>query len=433
MVRPQVRAIDISLGYNWKQRNVTIATNTSSQSLARNQGQSFYDVLAATAASGRPIPVVVAATGNDGYNSAAETQYSSPYMSAAVIHGAAPIIAVEAVGLSGSSVARATFSNVGGHVSAPGVAIMSTVPGNAYGLSTGTSMAAPHVTGLVSFLYSLDPLLPQPDMISNPIRDLLLANTRAVGGSGAPMIDGFASALDVDRVRGGDRVLRGLLDVDDGTADGNKRTDDGADLVDDDVDGDGGRGDGRIDMSDFRRWRDWLLQAENVAGLQLDGSPDHPKKDLNGDSLVQTPALENVYPRGDFNGDGMISRADAAPVRGVIGGQQVTDLAVLQQLFSDPEYASTALPGLIDSGDIEVDVGRCTEFGPKRMLSSMKEIDTQLFRRIFTHADTVPRPVRQRGQQRDINRAKELLAEYKARKAKLKKEKPGEQRRRKKR
>jgi putative addiction module killer protein len=36
-------------------------------------------------------------------------------------------------------------------------------------------------------------------------------------------------------------------------------------------------------------------------------------------------------------------------------------------------------------------------------------------------------------QQRDINRAKELLAEYKMRKAKLKREKPGEQRRRKKR
>ena len=36
-------------------------------------------------------------------------------------------------------------------------------------------------------------------------------------------------------------------------------------------------------------------------------------------------------------------------------------------------------------------------------------------------------------QQRDINRAKELLVEYKARKAKLKREKPGEQRRRKKR
>jgi hypothetical protein len=36
-------------------------------------------------------------------------------------------------------------------------------------------------------------------------------------------------------------------------------------------------------------------------------------------------------------------------------------------------------------------------------------------------------------QQRDINRAKELLAEYKARKAKLKREKPGDQRRRRKR
>ncbi len=44
----------------------------------------------------------------------------------------------------------ATFSNWGSTVKviAPGVDILSTVPGNAYGLKSGTSMACPHVAGL---------------------------------------------------------------------------------------------------------------------------------------------------------------------------------------------------------------------------------------------------------------------------------------------
>ncbi|MCI0436349.1 MAG: S8 family serine peptidase [Gemmatimonadetes bacterium] len=385
--RPAVRVVNLSLGYNWNDMGVTIATNTLARILVLSQGRAFYDILAASAASGRALPVIVAATANDG-QSAAQTPYYSPFLNAALIHGAAPVIAVEAVDWAAN---RASFSNLGGHVSAPGVGITSTFPGNAYGALAGTSMAAPHVTGLVSYLYSLDPALPPPDMLSNPIRDLLIANARPAGGGAAPMIDAFATALDVDRVRGGDRVLRGLLDVNDGTADGNKRVDeDGIDNLDD-FDFNGQNADGVIDISDFRRWRDWLLQAEDPTDLRLDGAPDHLKKDLNGDRRVQTPDLENVYPRGDFNGDGMISRSDAAPVPGVLDNQQVTDLDVLQQLFSDPDYASTTLPELIDSGDIEVDAERCISFGPKRMLSTMKEIDTQLARRLHTHPDTAPR------------------------------------------
>jgi subtilisin family serine protease len=53
----------------------------------------------------------------------------------------------------------ADFSNYGRtsvHLAAPGVNIMSTVPG-AYGLSQGTSMAAPHVAGVVGLLKSIIP------------------------------------------------------------------------------------------------------------------------------------------------------------------------------------------------------------------------------------------------------------------------------------
>ena len=50
--------------------------------------------------------------------------------------------------------------------------------------------------------------------------------------------------------------MKMLIDIDDGTIDGNQRVhaESGTDFVTEDSDGDGGRGDGTIDMSDFRRW-----------------------------------------------------------------------------------------------------------------------------------------------------------------------------------
>ncbi|HEY3367961.1 MAG TPA: PQQ-binding-like beta-propeller repeat protein [Symbiobacteriaceae bacterium] len=43
--------------------------------------------------------------------------------------------------------------------SAPGVSVVSTLPGGLYGSGSGTSMAAPHVTGVVALLRSLEPAL----------------------------------------------------------------------------------------------------------------------------------------------------------------------------------------------------------------------------------------------------------------------------------
>jgi hypothetical protein len=225
----------------------------------------------------------------------------------------------------------------------------------------GTSMAAPHVAGLVSYLYTLRPSLAGPTLTTNPVRDVLIASAQPVAGAPTPRIDAFAAALQLDVGSGDVAVLRMLLDVDDGSIDGNQRTKaGGADEPGEDLDGDLGVGDGRVDMSDFRRWRDWLLAAEQVAGLQLDGSPRHPKKDVNGNRRWAADGDdENVYPRGDFNGDGRLSRTATRAMPGAANGASMTDLAVLQGIFQDPDVKGSELPSLLESGDLEVDARGC--------------------------------------------------------------------------
>ncbi|EPX65171.1 peptidase S8 and S53, subtilisin, kexin, sedolisin [Cystobacter fuscus DSM 2262] len=63
------------------------------------------------------------------------------------------------------------------HLGAPGVDILSTVPGNAYQSFNGTSMAAPHVTGVAGLLATQDPTRDW-----KAIRNLLLAGGRAIPG-----------------------------------------------------------------------------------------------------------------------------------------------------------------------------------------------------------------------------------------------------------
>ena len=58
------------------------------------------------------------------------------------------------------AVARSSFSNFGLNkidVAAPGSSILSTLPNNRYGLSSGTSMASPHVTGIAALMKSVHP------------------------------------------------------------------------------------------------------------------------------------------------------------------------------------------------------------------------------------------------------------------------------------
>ena len=320
-------------------------------------------------------------------------------------------------------------SNVGGDISAPGTDIKSTLA-TGYGNLTGTSMAAPHVSGLASYMFSLD-----PDLTASEVRQLILDNTvNDVSGSAEvdgvsidvkPRIDAFASVMAIDAFRGNRRFLTALLDIDDNTLDGNQRvligysdsppvtdwcanpTDDADnngiyDILENNkvlelkTDSDYGQickdpegnflevygepqaneygpiGDDRIDMSDFRRFRDALLQAEGQT-TNLNGSNENSKKDLNLDGVVnvdgtQNAPEENVYPRADFNGDGIISRGETIlfPCQNTNDPRcsEKTDLQVFvaaakgelwgSAIWDDENYTPDSLEGLLDSGDIEV-------------------------------------------------------------------------------
>ncbi len=63
-------------------------------------------------------------------------------------------------------------------VSAPGVSVRSSFPGGSYGSISGTSMAAPHVSGLVALLISSNPLFDgDPDAIEQHIVDTAVPGT----------------------------------------------------------------------------------------------------------------------------------------------------------------------------------------------------------------------------------------------------------------
>ncbi|MFL9582986.1 S8 family peptidase [Stenotrophomonas sp. AB1(2024)] len=132
---------------------------------------------------------VVVAAGNSNTN-----------VSSAVPANCANVIAVAATTSAG---ARASFSNYGAgiDVSAPGQAILSTlnsgttVPGSAsYASYNGTSMAAPHVAGVVALVQSVAPTALSPAAI-----ETLLKNTARTlpgacsGGCGAGIVDADAA------------------------------------------------------------------------------------------------------------------------------------------------------------------------------------------------------------------------------------------------
>ncbi len=94
--------------------------------------------------------VVVAAAGNSGSRGKRNTiGYPAKYSS------------VIAVGAVDSSNNRASFSSVGSEleVMAPGVNILSSVPGNGYDSYNGTSMASPHVAGAAALILAKHPSL----------------------------------------------------------------------------------------------------------------------------------------------------------------------------------------------------------------------------------------------------------------------------------
>ncbi len=268
---------------------------------------------------------------------------SSEGANAAVVSGGR-FLAVEAVGSDGK---LASFSNKNGSISAPGVCIRSTEARNGtdrnfdvrgcvssdgfgsvakdlnYATQNGTSMAAPMVTGLATALWKLEPSLTMPQ-----VRTLLTDSkyTKTTTGGAKPQIDAFAAAMGIDLIKDNQALQAALVDVDDGTGDGNLRER----ALEGELDPDGvhntnsRRGDGSVNMRDFRPFRDAYVDMFWPETL-LDGSDTHFKRDLNEDGCVfwsnadpAAPAgggtprtcnvapIEDDYARYDFNGNGLL-------------------------------------------------------------------------------------------------------------------------------
>lgn len=220
-------------------------------------------------------------------------------------------------------------SGIGHSVSAGGTGMTTlTSPGMssfAFNIS-GTSFSAPMVTGMASFLWSLD-----PSLTVNELKSLLLSEStthEVQFGQRGNLVDGFAAALGIDLLRGNHDLQRALVDVDDGTLDGNLRMELMHFSEDPDIihTADGRRGDGVINMKDFRVFRDAWLQVFGEADY-LDGPPTHFKRDLNFDGQVfdqpvapahpapydieppaGPPLPEQLYSRYDYNGNGFLDK-----------------------------------------------------------------------------------------------------------------------------
>jgi hypothetical protein len=295
----------------------------------------------------------------------------------AAYNGAGNILVVEALDTNSSrdNIDRASFSNIARPAprhpgwnlgfSAPGVKILHTsvvdvdghFPAGAtlstYQLKSGTSMAAPHVTGLIAYLCAVDPDLSIGDIITVLQNSSRPFGAPGVGVVGAPVVDAFEAVMQIDELNAGDPAKRkwikkALLNIDDGTVDGNDR------LVEGDAHGSTDAGGFTpdfmtIDMSDFRRFRDADLQVNGRD--HFNGPVDSPKKDLNGDGFVETPAEENVYPRVDFDGDGWLTDDDLA----VMADVELWDDDVVDDAGLTDEELLNRLAELRLSADIKLD------------------------------------------------------------------------------
>jgi hypothetical protein len=169
-----------------------VATNNS-----WGGGGSSTSLRSAIDAGGSAGILFVAAAGNESNDNDASPSYPASYTSTSIISVAATT----------RSNQLADFSNYGAtsvDLAAPGQSIYSTTPNNSYASYSGTSMAAPHVAGVVALLAAA-----APQATASQIRTAILNGTTSVGGlAGRVATGGLLNAAGALRELVGDASLR---------------------------------------------------------------------------------------------------------------------------------------------------------------------------------------------------------------------------------
>ena len=289
-----LRVVNVSLGYNFIADGVFEGDPENIAGLKLNIAEQAK-IFANLARLSENSVLFIVAAGNDSATLATplDTKWSSPMAWAAtqIPLESRPknILIVEAVGRDGQ---RASFSNTGGHVAAPGVDILSSLwPGaTPYGVCSGTSQASPHVAGLATLLFELDPTK-KPAEIADIIKSSAI---KPDSGLGAPRIDALEAVLKLSP----DNLTR-LVDL---------------------------NGDGKVDALDL------VIFARQMAAITDNRTKGTPfTEDLNGDGVVD--ANECSWPLIDFNGSGTasLSTADARALQGT----PRTDLQMMELAWTD--------------------------------------------------------------------------------------------------
>jgi subtilisin family serine protease len=308
------RVVNVSLAYNWGWATLVSGASPTADRTIRDQIRQHARFVQYLVNKWQKQVLFVVAAGNDshGLETPLQAELASPFAFAALganTPGFVPssnIIVVEAHDRAGQ---RASFSNIGGQVTAPGVDIMSTFGSTTtpFGICDGTSQAAPHIAGLATVLFQLDPTRSPADIIDVIRR----ASFSAGKDRGAPRADALNAVMQLDRSN-----LTRLADLND---------------------------DGRVDAADLEIFiRDMTAIQDGRFGAAI-------TRDLNGDGVIDD--YERCWPRIDLNGTGRASLdpSDARP----LGGATRSDLDIMEAAWTDTTQsfkaalAASALPGLI--------------------------------------------------------------------------------------
>ena len=132
-------------------------------------GDEYFPVLDQTIASSSMLFVISAGNGDEtgkGINTDLQPVYPAAYASG-------NIISVANLSLTGALAESSNYGAASVDIAAPGTYILSTIPGNRFDFLTGTSMAAPMVTGVCAMVYSF-----RTDYDLAAVRTAVLASAR---------------------------------------------------------------------------------------------------------------------------------------------------------------------------------------------------------------------------------------------------------------